>query len=274
MTFNIQHLFIYPVKSLGGIEVQSALLDSRGLRDDRRMMLVDEQGMFISQREDSRLALFRPSYERDDLIIHATRGLGDEKIVIHRNSHSGELLRVGIWSEMCDAMIVSKEANDYFSRLLERNVRLVYMHEDSKRLVNSKYNPGEVITAFTDGFPLLLIGSASLSNLNSRLKARNHPVGMTWDRFRPSVVIETNEPFIEDSWKGFRMGESLFEVVKPCSRCVVTTIDQNSGLKAKEPLKTLATFRTIDNEVMFGQNVVCNDIRGALNVGDEVFSVV
>ena len=270
MTYRIQHLFLYPVKSLGGYAVENALLDDRGLHNDRRMMLIDHENRFVSQRELAQLALFKTTIDKEQLIIRASGELGDEEFRIDMRSLSGEQVRTSIWSDECDAVIISKKANEYFARLLNRQVKLAYMPDHSRRVVDKQYNSGNVITSFTDGFQMLLIGSASLDDLNDRLRSNGNDEVITWDRFRPNVVVETFVPFEEDNWNKMAVSSSFLEIVKPCSRCVITTIDQQNGIKGKEPLRTLASYRTVQGKVMFGQNVQCTSSGGVLRVGDEI----
>lgn len=255
---------------MGGYSVESALLDERGFHNDRRMMLIDHENRFVSQRELAQLALFKTTMDKEQLVIRASGELGDEEFRIDMRSLIGEQVRTSIWSDECEAIIISKRANEYFARLLNRQVKLVYMPDHSLRVVDKQYNFGNAITSFTDGFQMLLIGSASLDDLNDRLKRNGNDEVMTWDRFRPNVVVETSVPFEEDNWKKIAIGSSLLEIVKPCSRCVITTIDQQSGMKGKEPLRTLASYRTVEGKVMFGQNVLCASSDGVLRVGDEI----
>ncbi len=163
------------------------------------------------------------------------------------------------------AVEVSAEANAWFSRLLELNCRLVFMPPDVHRPVDSKYAHAQEPVSFADSYPYLLIGQESLRNLNMRL---TEPVPM--NRFRPNLVFSGGEAFSEDTWQKFRIGNQSFEAVKPCARCVLTTIDQQTAEKGPEPLRTLATYRLKNNKVLFGQNVLPRSDARYIQVGDRI----
>lgn len=266
----IQHLFVYPVKSLGGCELSETRLTSRGLAYDRRMMLIDENGKFLTQREVPEMAFFSTEMAGKELKIAARSEMGTEEICVLLDPAHGKEVNVEVWTDQCVALEVSDEANTFFSEKFKKGIRLVYMPEDSFRLVDDRYNIDNALTAFTDGYPILMIGSASLIDLNVRLRKNGYLKEMGWDRFRPNIVVNTIEPFEEDLWKKFVIGKLQFEVVKHCSRCVMTTIDQQTGIKNKEPLFTLSQFRNTENKVLFGQNVIGKSKDGVLRVGDSL----
>jgi len=264
MTSIIQHTFIYPVKSLAGIACDSLVLTDRGARGDRRWMLVDNGGRFISQREWPKLCLMRMLMADDGFEIVAPNG---ESLLVPFAIESGTTREVSIWSDIASAIESPLQINQFFSRALDMSCSLVYMPEDSHRYVDSTYAGDGQLTSFSDAFPLLLIGSSSLLELNRRLKMAGQ-LEIGWDRFRPNIVVATDEPHVEDSWAEFRMGEAEAIGVKLCSRCVMTTVDQTSGMTGKEPLKTLAQYRSMKNKIMFGQNVIAQ--QGTIRVGDTV----
>ena len=264
MTSIIQHTFIYPVKSLAGIACDSLVLTDRGARGDRRWMLVDNGGRFISQREWPKLCLMRMLMADDGFEIVAPNG---ESLLVPFAIESGTTREVSIWSDIASAIESPLQINQFFSRALDMSCSLVYMPEDSHRYVDSTYAGDGQLTSFSDAFPLLLIGSSSLLELNRRLKMDGQ-LEIGWDRFRPNIVVATDEPHVEDSWAEFRMGEAEAIGVKLCSRCVMTTVDQTSGMTGKEPLKTLAQYRSMKNKIMFGQNVIAQ--QGTIRVGDTV----
>lgn len=265
----VQHLFIYPIKSLGGLAVKSAALTPRGFQHDRCMMLVDDQGRFLSQREHPKLALFKTEILNGKVLISATGELGPGQIVVGLSPEVGQEVGVEVWTDSFTALTFSDEANLFFSEKLNSNVRLVYMPDVSKRYVDRNYAE-DVIYAFSDAFPILLIGSASLDDLNNRLAQIKHHETMGWDRFRPNVVVATSKPFEEDHWKEISIRDFLFQIVKPCSRCVMTTINQTTAANGKEPLRTLSSYRTRDQKVLFGQNVIHLSHEGEIFVGDSV----
>ena len=167
---------------------------------------------------------------------------------------------------------MAPEADNYYSRWFSDNLRqechLVFMDNESKRSIDNKYAVQNEQVSFADGFPYLIIGTGSLKDLNQRLAT---PVPM--DRFRPNVVISTDAPFIEDDLEIFHLGEARFKRVKPCSRCIITTTDQLTGKRSKEPLKTLSEYRKFDQKVLFGQNLICLQ-EGLVKTGDILEPIV
>ncbi len=245
----ISALFIYPIKSLGGIPLTSALVTDRGLQHDRRWMLVDEKGQFMTQRQTPAMALLQVSLVPNGLLVrHRQTG---ESLHVPFSPESKQLVQVQVWDDACRAITVSDEADEWFSRHLEQACRLVFMPDDTRRPVDPDYAREQEITSFSDAYPFLIIGQSSLDDLNSRLQ---DPVPM--DRFRPNIVFTGGQPFEEDEFHHFRINAVDFYGVKPCARCSVTTINQLTAEQGKEPLKTLATYRSKNNKVLFGQNLV------------------
>jgi hypothetical protein len=158
---------------------------------------------------------------------------------------------VSVWNDVCFAFEVNEESNRWFSDFLGFPCLLVYMPDHALRPVDPEYGRKKDIVSFADAFPFLLIGQESLNDLNSRLTEK-----LPMNRFRPNLVFTGGPAFAEDEWLEFKIGETTFFPVKPCSRCNITTIDQETGVASKEPLKTLASYRTINNKVMFGQNLI------------------
>ena len=169
-----------------------------------------------------------------------------------------------IWGDELTLPLGSEDSETWLTERLETEAALAYMPDEIERPVNPKYGHEGDRTALTDGYPLHLIGSGSMSDLNSRLSAA---VGV--ERFRPNIYVQGPAPFDEDSWKEIRIGDVGFRVVKPCPRCAVTTVDPGSGVRGKEPLTTLSGYRKTADGVMFGQNVI-HDSRGEIRVGDPV----
>lgn len=260
---SISRLYVYPIKSLGGIELSSAKLTDRGIEHDRRWMLVGEDNRFLTQREFPRLALLRTAIYENELII-SEKGNDSEKINLHLYPEGSDLISVQIWDDVCEAIEMSKEINEWFSNKLNLACKLVYMPDVSKRKVDKHYAMNNEITGFSDAYPLLMIGQASLDDLNSRLEV---PVPM--NRFRPNIVFTGGDPYEEDTMKHFKINEMDLYAVKPCARCVVITTDQETAATAKEPLKTLASYRTGNNKVYFGQNILYKQ-AGIIAVGDEL----
>jgi len=259
----VSELYIYPVKSLGGIALNAATLTDRGFEYDRRWMLVDDNNNFISQREVAAMALLKVSLNEQGLLIRHT-GKPDTSFLIPFEPANIEPTMVTVWGDRCRAQLVSTEANDWFSEQLGMSCKLVYMPDNTQRRVDGRYAHNKEITSFSDGYPLMLIGQASLDDLNSRLQS---PLPM--NRFRPNIVFTGGDPFLEDSMKQFEINGVRFFGVKLCARCVITTIDQQTTEKAKEPLKTLSTYRSKNNKIYFGQNLLFHG-SGTISIGDAI----
>ena len=261
----LSEIYIYPIKSLGGIRLQTTNITTRGLENDHRFMLVDGNGRFLSQREHPQLAIFNTEIKENFLKI--TNKKTSQNLTINRTPNAElSLLSVTIWDDETSAIEVSTEASNWFTEALSTPTRLVYMPEESQRKTDAQYSlTGEEITSFSDGYPILIIGQSSLNDLNSRLE---NPVNI--NRFRPNFVFTNGEPFEEDAWHEFTVGNVRFFGVKPCARCIMTTIDQETGeKKGKEPLLTLNKYRKVGNKILFGQNVLISQL-GTVSVGDDV----
>ena len=255
---------IYPIKSLSGISLEKSVVEERGLQFDRRWMLVDEKNHFLTQREFPEMATFQVKIAENNLVVSVG---GDEK-TIPFEPENAETANVQIWKSRCHANIYDEEINDWFGNALQKKCKLVLMPEDSRRIVNPFYavNKYQDAVSFADGYPFLLIGENSLAELNSKLEK---PLPM--NRFRPNFVAADSEPFAEDDWKQVKIGKTVFHVVKPCDRCVITTIDQETGKSdGKEPLKTLAAFRLKRQKLLFGQNLIAENKGDEVKIGDEI----
>jgi uncharacterized protein len=259
----ISQLFMYPVKSLGGIAVTAAALTDRGFKYDRRWMLVDAQNRFLSQRELPAMALLQTRISENGILVEDKRNPGTT-VCIPFSPVFTETIKVQVWEDVCDAVLVNDTLNAWFSAALDITCRLVYMPDTAVRKVDSRYAFANEITSFSDGYPVLMIGQASLDDLNARM---NEPVPM--DRFRPNIVFAGGEPFEEDNITEFIINDITFLGVKRCSRCVVTTIEQSSAQKGREPLRTLAAYRQVNNKIYFGQNILYKG-TGVIHVGDEL----
>lgn len=270
----LSDLRIYPIKSLGGISVSEAIVDEKGFRYDRRFMLVTPSGTFMTQRNHHDMALIDVNMEGDKLHVwHRNRP--DNVLTLPLTpppGESGKTMPVSIWDdENVAAMLVSAEADRWFSEALDKPCRLVFMPDSTRRPVDPVYaRPDEQgrpsAVSFADGYPYLLIGQASLDDLNQRLP---QPVEML--RFRPNIVVSGSLPYDEDAWQQFRIGDLTFYGVKPCARCVLTTIDPATGQQGREPLHTLAQYRRWKHKILFGQNVLADaDTGGRLRVGQAV----
>lgn len=259
MTIRLSQLYIYPVKSLAGIPLETSELDAMGLKHDRRWMLVDRDGQFMTQRTHPQMVLIRPAIRDGQLVLTNRQGESHEVPGIE---HAEERIPVQVWKDRVNAYRLSSATDAWLSREIGQPCRLVYIADDEIRQCDPAYAKAGDRTGFSDGFPLLLISEASLAELNDRLE---QPVSMI--RFRPNLVIAGCEAHAEDSWRAIRIGGIAFRVVKPCSRCPIPTVNPDTGRKeGPEPLKTLMSYRRRDNKVWFGQNLV-HEGRGVLRVG-------
>ncbi|MBK9177708.1 MAG: MOSC domain-containing protein [Flavobacteriales bacterium] len=260
MSLTLASIHIYPIKSLGGFSVQQARLTDRGLEHDRRWMLVDEEGRFITQRECPAMACLHCEEQEDGFGVVDLRS-GD-LLLLPWSFNSSAWATVEVWDDRLRLCLTRHEWSVWFSKRLDRELNLVYMPDSAARPIDSRYAEG--LTSLSDGYPYLIVSKASLDDLNARLP---EPVDM--ERFRPNLVIAGGAAFQEDNWKELAIGSTRFQLVKPCARCVITTTDQRTGERGKEPLRTLASYRSTGNKVLFGMNAVA---RGGdvLRVGDLV----
>lgn len=269
---HVSSLLIYPVKSLRGCAVDSAAIDERGIAGDRRFMVVDPDGRFLTQRTLPHMALITTRLDESNLALHAA-GHGDT--TVPRASQSGaRRLTVSVWkSEGLTAEDCGDEAADWLSGFLGTRCRLVRAGTDFQRAVRrAPEGLTERQVGFADAFPGLLLSEASLADLNDRL-VENSKEAVPMDRFRPNLVIAGATPYAEDTWTRVRIGGVVFRSAGPCARCTVTTTDQATGARGMEPLRTLAQYRrdpAKPEDVNFGQNVIPETTQGVIRVGDPV----
>ncbi len=247
----LSQINIYPVKSLDGYSPDSAIVEKRGLQHDRRWLITDTEGVFITQRVNGRMALLQATIEDNYLIIKEKQNENNSiKIPIDAGGTTHEVV---IWDDKVKAAVVSAKADKWLSDFLGKEYRLVKMPEISERRVDEDYNTGDDIVSFADGYPFLIIGETSMKDLNERLE-----IPLSIRRFRANFIFTGGEPFQEDIFKSFKIGEIAFLGVKNCARCVLTTRDPDTGIKGKEPLQTLTTYRQKGTKILFGQNVIWN----------------
>jgi len=251
----LSEIWIYPIKSLGGIRLKSSKVLPKGLLYDRRWMLIDDEGCFITQRVHPAMAFFKLSLSGD----HITIAYKDEyKYLSAQAAVSSIPVTATIWDDTVEVFEVLGDYSQWFSQRLGINCRLVYFPEVNQRPIDEKYRLKNDQVSLADGYPFLIIGQSSLDDLNSRLV---NPLPM--NRFRPNFVFTGGVPFEEDDWRSFTIGNSRFAGVKPCSRCVLTTVNQETAERGSEPISTLATYRKSNNKIYFGQNLLvleCNEI--------------
>lgn len=258
----VSQLYIYPVKSLGGIALQKAEISDRGLKHDRRWMLIDDDNRFLSQRSHPLMALFQLTAANDGFEVVY---LPDQtSAFIAYEAALGEVLEVSVWDDHCNACLLSKELDAWFSQKLGFNCRLVYMPDDSYRPVDARYALNHEAVSLADAYPFLLVGEASLEELNSKLETK-----VSLNRFRPNIVFTGGEPHLEDRMAEFMINNIHFYGVKPCARCVMVGVNQETARSGKEPMKTLASYRTKNNKIYFGQNLLHKG-EGFINAGDVI----
>jgi hypothetical protein len=273
---------VHPVKSLRGVAVRAAEIGELGLALDRRWLLVDEAGVFLTQREDARLALLHAALRAPgaraadadaDVAMHdatlRVRAPGGAVLDVPRPPADAPRRAVRIWAHTVEAVGYPPAVDAWFSDALGRRCHLVWMPDDARRPVDHPSAGAHDRAPFSDGFPVLVVTQASLDDLNARLVARG-AAPVTIERFRANVVVAgADAPYAEDDWSQVDVGEAALALVKPCGRCVMVTIDPESGRGGHEPLRTLAEYRKVGSKVLFAQNALVR--RGGLvRVGDVV----
>lgn len=255
----------YPVKSLAGIPLTTADVEEKGITFDRNWLVTLPSGKFLTQREIPKMALVKTTIsERSDLTLSAE---GRPSITVPHASHPDDIdfKRVTVWKDECYAIDEGDDVAAWLSEFFETKCRLVKMKDGFKRPILDDGKEFDGSVRFQDQYPLLVISTASLQDLNNKLEK---PLPM--NRFRPNIVIEGCDPFAEDEFKTLTSSSGVvISSAKPCARCVITTTDQRTAERDVEPLKTLATFRSSEHGVLFGQNYIVNH-SGRLKVGDEL----
>ncbi|MGV8924496.1 MAG: YcbX family protein [Ewingella sp.] len=257
----LSRLFVHPVKSMRGLQLSHAPVTASGLAFDRLFMLTDPQGMFITARQYPQLVQFTPALLPDGLLITSPDG---ETASVRFRDFNGPVEPTEVWGNQFTSLIAPDALNQWLSRYLKRDIQLRWVGEELTRRVK-KY--AEVPLSFADGFPYLLINEASMHDLQNRC-----PSSVKLEQFRPNLVVTGVEAYAEDNWQTIRVGEVIFDLVKPCSRCVLTTVSTERGRKHPlgEPLRTLQGYRTADNgDVDFGQNMIARN-TGVIRVGDSI----
>jgi uncharacterized protein YcbX len=258
----VSEISIFPVKSLRGATHQAARVEPCGLAGDRRWMVVDQAGRFMSQRDDPVMALVQASLDGVALILSGAQG------ALRVSPPEGSPVRVQIWQDGVNAQDAGADAAAWLTETLGTPCRLVHLADPAARkLAAAHAATGSESVSLADGFPLLLANTASLDAVNARLAA---PVPML--RFRPNLVVSGAAPWAEDTWRRIRIGNVVLRVAKPCERCIMTTIDPQTGTRphGNDPLKTMAHFRRDTNgRILFGQNLV-PETTGEIRLGDAV----
>jgi hypothetical protein len=247
----LTEIWIYPIKSLGGIRLKSSRVLGKGLEHDRRWMLIDAEDNFMTQRSVPAMALFGQQISGDALTV----SFKNQQIAIPLHQPSGgKAIQTRVFDDAVSVVEMNPLYSEWFSNALGVTCRLVYFSEDSPRPVHEPYQKNGEHVSLADGFPFLIIGEESLNDLNRRLEV---PVPM--NRFRPNFVFRGGSAFEEDTWQNFAIGRNRFAGVKPCGRCMITTVNQVTAVKGVEPLATLSSYRKRGGSVYFGQNVIAID---------------
>jgi uncharacterized protein len=269
---HVSHLSIYPVKSTAGRPVDSAIVEPWGLADDRRWMLVGPDGGVVTARAfPPLLSVIAEPRGPGHLRVHGPHA---EPLDVDATGDA-DLIPVDVWRSELKAAHPDSAADRWFADLIGHDVRLVWLDDPTRRPVNPEHGTADDRVSFADAYPVLVANTASLHQLNEWIateaaeRGEDIPSPLEMRRFRPNVVEEGDEPFAEDQWSRERIGDVDFRVVKPCDRCVMTTIDPDTLVKGKEPLRTLARYRRWDGKVWFAVNLI-PDGPGSLHVGDAV----
>jgi len=264
----VSSLHIYPIKSLGGIELTTAILTPRGLKYDRRFMLTTSEGKFLTQRKIPTMALLKTKIVADDLIVWDSQQASDSlKFPIEPSQFLKEQT-VTIWKDTCTGSVMPANINEWFSSKLKQDCQLVYMADHSERAIDAAYRKEGEIVSFADGYPILILGDEALAVIN---KQAGEPIPA--NRFRANILYKGGTAFEEDNWKDFTIGAETFRGVKPCARCNVPNINQETAEKTIEPNRSLATFRRKDRKIYVGQNVCWEqqgEKEGIIKVGDVI----
>ncbi len=255
----ISQLMVYPVKSTTGTNVSSMQFDAMGPVGDRRWMVVDDQGRFLTQRKLAKMCQIESRLVEQGLTLSAP-----EMDTIFVCKPKSELIQVVVWRDTVAAQDCGEKAAHWLSDYLDVSCRLVFMPDLTQRLVSPKHAKNGEIVSLADAYPLLIVSTASLERFNSRL---GHDVKM--DRFRPNIVVTTTEPHEEDRWKRVSIGGLEISLVSPCSRCIVPSINQQSGEKNPQITETLQQYRRQDHNVYFGMNAI-HHTTGEIRLGDEL----
>ncbi|MFZ1750410.1 MAG: MOSC N-terminal beta barrel domain-containing protein [Saprospiraceae bacterium] len=256
----ITDIIIYPIKGLGGIRLPEAFAMKAGFQHDRRWMLIDGHGQFVTQRTLPQMALFLPKMTEN--ILNIT--YGDQKFSFDMDERSHQVISTRVWDDAATTMKVSEAADQWFSDMLRQKITLVRIKDEMSRMHHNKTQNIHLPVSLADGYPYLLIGEESLRHLNTRVQT---PLAM--DRFRPNIVVTSTVPHEEDAWTSMTINGTKFLNMKPCGRCNVITIDQATAEINNEPLRILNQYRKVGNSVLFGTNLMCAE-EGIVSIGDKI----
>lgn len=265
-SLRLSEIYIYPIKSLGGIRLEKSKFNGKGLIFDRRWMIVDSNGVCLTQRVHPEMVLFKVQIHAGNITVSFSKN-GSQPDSTTFPVHLpmiGKPFQSIIWNDQVIVSEVHPDISYWFSQRLNTRCRLVSFPEENPRPIDPDHRLNNEQVSLADAYPFLLIGQSSLDDLNRRLE---EPVPM--NRFRPNFVFTGGEPYEEDLWRGLSIGDHKFVAVKKCARCAVPTVNQDTAVKGKEPMRTLAGYRTVGNKTFFGQNLVSQN-DGEVAVGDTI----
>jgi len=257
----ISEINIFPVKSLGGIPLEEAQLTERGLEYDRRWMLINERNQFLTIRQHPEFLFFKLQLTPNGFIV-SKKGDSNE-LTIPFSLQSGDIKNVTIWDDTVEAIVADEDSNQWFSNKVGFNCQLVYLPDTSPRRVQPEWVKEENHVSLADGYPYLMVGQSSVDDLNSKIEEE-----ITTQRFRPNIVVKGSAPYEEYLWKDMTIGSAQLKGIKPCTRCIVTTMNPQTAVKGKEPLKALFKQR-VNDKMIFGQNTIMTK-AGVIKLGDEL----
>jgi len=262
----VKSIHIYPVKSLGAIDLELSRITRRGLKGDRRWMILDAANNMITQRDYPELSLCRLAINGSSIEIEVSKkdGAFSGRTTLPSNLQSGHKVNTQVWKDEVGVTLYEGPANDFLSDFLGAPFRFAYQMDDQIRATDPNYSRSGDIVSLADGYPILVTNQKSLDELNSRLES-----AVDMGRFRPNIVVDGDlHPYEEDDWTLLENDSISWRVVKPCGRCSMTTITDD-GEFSKEPLRTLSSYRKIGSKVMFGMNVI-SDHSAEIKVGDKL----
>jgi uncharacterized protein YcbX len=262
----ISELYIYPVKSLAGIKLSTSVLSTFGLKYDRRWMIVDANGQFLSQRELAKMATIKTAIENEELVLTHNQN----KINVPAIHQQSETIPVTVWKDTLQATKVSGTVDQWLSQILGQDCQLVYMQQQAERQIDKDFTTEKQYVSFADAFPILVISQASLDELNNKL---DKPVNI--NRFRANIIVSGSKPHAEDYWQDLFINDTEFKAVKKCSRCIMPSINQSTGIQDNvKMLAVLNRYRKEDKKIKFGQNLIYRNvstIQGKIiSCGDEI----
>ena len=262
----ISELYIYPVKSLAGIKLNQSQLSNFGLQNDRRWLIVDKDGLFMSQRTTPKMATIKTALHANQLVLTHNK----KQMHVPLATTQSQNIKVTVWNDSLIAQRLSQDVDQWLSEILEQLCHLVYMPENAQRQIDTDFAKKDQYVSFADAFPILLVSQASIDDLNSKLEK---PVNI--NRFRPNIIITGVNAFQEDIWGKFVINTINYIAAKPCSRCIMPSINQEKGIQDNvKLLSVLNKYRKFDKKIKFGVNIYYEDDKKVKNqqltVGDAI----